>query len=247
MVNNLLLLSGNDIPFPEARLVIHQPRIKEIAYVGEEKFFMGCEMLNFSKEILNDKDKVGLENISDFEILMSIMNDKHMLSRQNTEYALMVLMLLFPDYEIKLIKDAIKLEKENQGFFIDKNNFLHFKNIIKSIFCLDKKGGDELEYNPQSAAAKRIADKLKKGREEAAKAKGQGGKSGLEIFSKYSLILAVGEARNINDLMQYTVYQLFKEYEVYSAKEEFEKYFSAQLAGAQNLDKVEHWMSKAYS
>ena len=69
VVNNLLLLSGNDIPFPEARLVIHQPRIQEIAYVGEEKFFMGCEMLNFSKEILNDKDKVGLENISDFILL----------------------------------------------------------------------------------------------------------------------------------------------------------------------------------
>ena len=33
-VNRLLLLSKNDIPFPEGRLVIHQPTIKEIGYIG---------------------------------------------------------------------------------------------------------------------------------------------------------------------------------------------------------------------
>ena len=36
--NDLLFLSGNDIPFVEAQLVIHQPTIKEIAYIGEESW-----------------------------------------------------------------------------------------------------------------------------------------------------------------------------------------------------------------
>ena len=34
MLNKLLLLSGNDIPFVEAQMIIHQPSLKEIAYVG---------------------------------------------------------------------------------------------------------------------------------------------------------------------------------------------------------------------
>jgi len=28
MIDELLLLSGNDLPFPQARLTIHQPTIK---------------------------------------------------------------------------------------------------------------------------------------------------------------------------------------------------------------------------
>ena len=31
-LDELLLLSGNDIPFEEGRLIIHCPKIKEIAY-----------------------------------------------------------------------------------------------------------------------------------------------------------------------------------------------------------------------
>ena len=42
MLNNLLLLSGNDIPFFQAQIVIHQPILKEIAYIGEDTFFQSC-------------------------------------------------------------------------------------------------------------------------------------------------------------------------------------------------------------
>ena len=62
MDNELLLLSGNDIPFIEAQVTIHQPTIKEIAYIGEEAFFTGCELINFSKNIFYNADSV--ENIS---------------------------------------------------------------------------------------------------------------------------------------------------------------------------------------
>ena len=76
MISDLLLLSGNDIPFREARLNIHQPTLKEIGYIGEDAFFTGCELLNFSKDILNSEDRIHLENKSNFEIFMSIMKDQ---------------------------------------------------------------------------------------------------------------------------------------------------------------------------
>ena len=62
MNNELLLLSGNDIPIAKANLLLHQPTIKEIAYVGEEIFFSGCEFLRFSKNNLSIEDKSHLEN-----------------------------------------------------------------------------------------------------------------------------------------------------------------------------------------
>ena len=42
MLNKLLLLSKSDIPFEQARLIIHQPTLKEISYIGESSFFSGC-------------------------------------------------------------------------------------------------------------------------------------------------------------------------------------------------------------
>jgi hypothetical protein len=34
MINKIMLETGIDIPFEEAQLIIHQPTIKEIAYIG---------------------------------------------------------------------------------------------------------------------------------------------------------------------------------------------------------------------
>ena len=44
MDNELLLLSGNDIPFIEAQITIHQPTIKEIAYIGEEDIILNINI-----------------------------------------------------------------------------------------------------------------------------------------------------------------------------------------------------------
>ena len=68
MLNDLMLLSGVDIPFPEAQLAIHQPSIKEIGFIGEESFYSGCGALNFSKNDLTEKDRIALKDFNDFEI-----------------------------------------------------------------------------------------------------------------------------------------------------------------------------------
>ena len=77
MLNKLLLQSRNDIPFNQAQLIIHQPRIKEIAYIGQDTFFIGCEYLNFSKDRIKEEDKIHLEEYSNFEVLMTIMKAEH--------------------------------------------------------------------------------------------------------------------------------------------------------------------------
>ena len=76
MIDDLLLLSGNDLPFPEARLIIHQPRLKEIAYITEQRFWSGCELLKFNKEVLADEDKTDLLNKSNFNIIMMMIQEK---------------------------------------------------------------------------------------------------------------------------------------------------------------------------
>ena len=45
----LALMCGADIPIPDCALVVHQPKIKEIAYIGEKDFFLGAQTLCLKK------------------------------------------------------------------------------------------------------------------------------------------------------------------------------------------------------
>lgn len=252
MLSELLLLSGNDIPFPEAGVTIHPPSIKEIAYIGEENFFTGCELLNFSKNILNDEDKSRLEHLTNFEVLMSIMNDTNVALRKQRACMLLVLSLIFPNYQISLTRESIVLTLVDEKDFvieksaIDKNNFENFKLIIQEMLCL-KTSKVEEEYNPTGDLAKKIADKLKARQRKLAELKGQNQVEKIAIFSRYVSILTVGENKDMNSLMQYTIYQLFDEYKRFELKMRSDWYLQARLAGAKDLDEVEDWMKDIHS
>lgn len=250
MLNDLLLLSGIDIPFPQAQIVIHQPRIKEISFIGEEAFFLGCEILNFSKNLLSVEDKINLDNKTDFEIFMSIMKDskKNPAIEKNKICATMVLTLIFPNYKIYFDKDYIAIveEADNSKIHkIDKNNYEIFKKIIVDMFCLTEDIGKGPIYNPGNKTAEKIAAKLKKGRAAAAESKKEITK--IAILSRYMSILSVGEKLSFDELNNYTVYQLFDSFHRYEMKEHFDIYIKAKMAGAQGLDEVDSWMKDIHS
>ena len=249
-MNNLLLFSGNDIPFVEAQVNIHQPIIREIAYISEESFFMGCELLNFSKKNLKEEDKISLVNQTDFEILMSILNNPNTAIKQKNECALLVLMLLFPIYQINIIPSGILLMRKNEEteqmeiHSINAENYNSFKEILIKMFRLDRRNDkDAPDYNPGNKQAEVMAERFRKAREKAAAAKAESKDKELSILGKYISILAVGEHKDINSLMNYTVYQLFDEFERFEKREAFESHFRAQLAGATGLEKVDYWMN----
>ena len=244
MVNELLLLSGNDIPFAEARLTIHPPTIKEIALIGEESFFLGCDFLIFSQDNLIEKDKKGLDNISNFDIIMSIMKDKNnIMAQQNRLNALSVLTLIFPNYTISLAEktNEIVLKEDNNYYYINNANYLYFQNIIKDMFCLHQDKEDTLDYNPANELAAQFAAKMKKGREIANKAKGIKTDK-IAILSRYVSILSVGLNKDMNSLLNYTVYQLFDEYKRFNLHYQFDLYVKQKLAGATGIEEVDNWM-----
>lgn len=245
MVNDLLLLSGEDIPFTEAQITVHQPTIKEISLIGEESFFMGCELLNFSKDILATEDKTNLEDQTNFEVFMSIMKDKGIAVQKSRISAMLVLTLLFPEYEISIKRNHIAFVKDGKTSKIEEKNFEDFKKIIVAMFCL-KERNPELDYNPAGDKAKQIAEKLKKGRQAAAAAKNESGKT-INILGRYVSILSVGEYKSFNDLLGYTVYQLFDEFKRFELKQRYDIYIQAKLAGAEGLEEVENWMIDIHS
>ena len=243
MVENLLLLSGNDIPFPEARVTIHQPTLKEIAYIGEEAFFVGCGFLDFSKNLLKETDKNNLENYNDFDIFMLIVTDKNKDAKRSIEAAFLVLNLIFPLYEISVRDNLIILKKNNEEFSINRDNFNKFKEIISEMFSLKLGANSSEDYNPVGDMAKRIAEKFKKRHEQLNKiAKDTKNNKPIAILSRYVSILSVGLQKTLNDLMQYTVYQLYDEFQRFQLKVQWDAYIQAKMAGAKDLEEVDNWM-----
>jgi len=52
------------------------------------------------------------------------------------------------------------------------------------------------------------------------------------------LILSVGEQKDMNELLKYSVYQLLKEFRRFKLKYNFDMYFQAKMAGAKNLEEI---------
>lgn len=238
MPDDLLLISGNDIPFIEARVNIHQPRIEEIAYIGENCFFASCELINFSKDMLTEEDKVNLEGLTNFDILMSIIQGQNPTAQQSKIYFSMLLTLLFPQYEVQIENNQIKLinNKNQQEHFITNENFENFRQIINLMFSFDK---NKDKFNPSGDLAKKISDKFKKRHQILQENKNQ---ENISIISRYISILTVGEHKDMNSFMKYTVYQLFDEFKRYELKMSFDINFQARLAGAKDLKDAEDWM-----
>ena len=55
-------------------------------------------------------------------------------------------------------------------------------------------------------------------------------------------ILAIGLQKDMNQLLQYSVYQLFEEFHRFRMKQSFDMYVQAKMAGARDLEEVENWM-----
>ena len=50
----LALMCGTDIPIPECACTAHQPKLSEIAFIGETDYFIGMQCLCIDKSMLGD-------------------------------------------------------------------------------------------------------------------------------------------------------------------------------------------------
>ena len=214
--------------------------------LGQDLFYLGLNFLCFSKDNLNEQDKRNLINQTDFDILMSIINSKEMSVRMSINSAELLLSLLFPDFQIKKMPNMLLLtrilqDQTKEQVMINVDNFDQFKGIIEEMFCLKgMKGGG---YNPANKKAAQIAKKLEERRKKLSEKKGQGDKE-INILYRYVSILTIGNHHTIPELMEYTVYQLFNEFQRFERKMNFDSWYQAKLAGAENLEDVDSWLAE---
>lgn len=238
-------MAGIDIPIPELQLTIHVPVVRDIAFMGEQQFFLAVQYLCLEKESLI-QDESLLSSLSNFQVLMKVLEQSQDKTKKTAIITL--LKLLFPEYMALITKNSIilKLVDGQDTVLIDDSNFDQFQAILKEILCVSSIfQGENIIYNPANKRAKEIADKLMRGRRKVAEIKSKEGNE--SVLTRYISILTVARVVSLEQCLQCNLFQLFDLMERYTNYIEWDTDLQVRLAGGKPDKPVESWMRDLHS
>lgn len=238
----LNLICGTDMLIPECNLVAHQPRIKEISFIGESDFFIGAQTLCLHKTMFIE-DKTILDSINNFQIFMTIMLQDE--TKDKKANILNVLNLLFPSYKVNVTPNSLLFIKEGVSpITVDGNNFEALQEVLRLIFCMHNGPMDQQAFNPANDKAREIAQKLMRGRQRVA---AQNGNSNVSVFSQYMSILTIGlGSMSLQDLTNLTMFQLYDLMERYTLYTAWDLDVRQRLAGGKPEGTPDNWMKNIH-
>lgn len=237
----LALMAGIDIPIPECQLILHQPKIKEIGMIGERSFFVGTQCLCINKSMVNVEDKSVLDEINNFQVFMTVMNDSTM---KDKKLQVQKVLSLFGLGKATFTPQSLILtDSNNESHTIDESNFDKFQSVLKEVICANTGPMDQQAFNPHDEKAKEIADKLMRGRQRVAAQKGN---STSSTFSRYLSMLTVGVHIPLTELVNCTMFQLYDLAERYILYINWDLDIRTRLAGGKPESHPDDWMKNIH-
>ena len=233
-------MTGVDFPIEECQLIAHQPSIEEISYLGEEDFFIGVQTLCISKTMVIE-DKSVLSQVSNFQVFMTVMNDKSTINkRQQVES---VLQLMGLGKAAFTPRSLILTDDKNNSHIVDDSNFDALQEGIRLITCAKDGPMDQQAFNPANDRAKEIADKLMRGR---ARVAAQKGNSTGSAFSRYLSVLSIALNVLPSQLQKLTMFQLYDLMERYALWVNWDLDIRTRLAGGKPESHPDDWMKNIH-
>ena len=240
MDTRLAMICGTDIPVENCQLVLHQPRLEEIALIGERIFFSGVQTLCLHKTMFIE-DKILLATTTNFQIFMMIMSEKEAKDKKDAVKA--VLTLLLPDYQALFTPNSLVFKKNETTILIDESNFEDLQEELRKIFCMNDGPMDQQTFNPVNDKAKAIADKIMAGRKKVAEQKGN---TNVSVFTQYISMLTIGLHISMLELKQLTMFQLYDLVERFMLWINWDIDLRSRLAGAKPDEHPENWMKNIH-
>lgn len=249
-IDEFQLMAGAPISIPGLDLKIYQPKLYEIAEMGEELFYNYLGFFLITKDfVLNSiqdmEQRMELEYKTDYEIIKILMtNEKEVEDGMHS-----ILKLLIKNAEIIKFNDMFLFIKtaEGQQYVINDQSFLLIREVISTIFNLKSaKTIKKQEYNPSGSLAEDIAEKLKKRKEALEKSQQKDssqGKKDQSMLADFVSILAVGLSLSIKDILNLTLYQIFNLMKRYGMYNQYQLQTQAMLQGAEDIELVD-WFQK---
>ena len=258
-VEDLTLITGDDILLKKPVVKIRQPSIKEIALIGEGKFFRSLsifeidskpltDFINSIEERSDEEKAVMVSAITDYDNLLFFMRSSFIGGEQDkfkiVELTKTIFKLMMPEYNFVFNQETgvmllMAQNEDSHSIVVDREFFGLIKDIARQIFLLDKFFGAS-EKTEMSAAAQKIADKMAESEKKIRKLKGEN----EDETSYFARILSImGMERDLNYLSSLTVYQLNNQFERMNLFISYDQSVKASLAGAQNVEIID-WYKK---
>ena len=240
----LALMCGTDIPIPECALTAHQPKLSEIAFIGETDYFIGMQCLCIDKSMLGDFSSQDQGQINNFTVFMTMLAQPEMKDKKKA--VIDTLDLIFGKWKVAFTpRSLIFTANEQNPCTVDETNFEPFQKTLREIFCVKNGPMDQQAFNPKDAKAKEIADKLMRGRQRVA-AQQSANESG-SAFARYISILTIGtNTMNIQDVSNLTMFQLYDLIERYFLHLNWDMDIRTRLAGGDPKSQPEDWMKNLH-
>ena len=235
-------MCGTDIPIPGLQVSLYQPRIKDIAMIGDSDFFLGIQCLNINKQMIAQGETL-LANTNNFQLFMTIMKEKEAADKKQAVKK--IFQLIFPNHNVLFTPASLVLTQQGQeNKIIDESNFETFQGILRQVFFSNTGPMDAQAFNPANDKAREIAEKLMRARQRVAAQKQD---SNGSVFSQYISTLTVGlPSMSLFDCINLTTYQLFDLIERYMLYINWDLDIRSRLAGGSGDSKPDNWMKNIH-
>lgn len=246
------ILSGSDIPLKECNIIIKQPTLKEICLFGEDNFLANVNFFTKAEKVVSSirEGNSRLAMLSDFQLLMIIIDEDSLTKKSIIDF----FELILPGYRVRFDPGSICFLIEGSEKIVGQlnpMNFLTFQKTLEILFIPKSiLKENEPDYNPANDKAAEIAAKLKKGRQIREEMTADQGKSSGSLFGDWTSILSVGLGISIQDLFQYTPFQLYDAYKRYQKKLAYDLYQKVSTTPMMDVSKMEepdNWMEGLYN
>lgn len=240
-IDSLFISTGIDIPNEDFGLTFHQPRIKEIALLGETNYFLALQVFRLNTDTL----KIHNPNATDWDVFQKVLSGK-VEGITNMRALISNFLQLFLVDKVNIGPRSLIIDSSNGIINIEPEQFREFQNLIRQIggaSLLSEKKDDD--FNPKNKRAAEIAEKMKKARAKLAKVKAT--EMGIDksknpgFLARYMKIAEIGTANSIDNINNMTLLQLNNLVQAYFAWESYDLDVRSRLAGAKNEKKMVHW------
>jgi len=232
------MISGIDIPVEEFGFTLHQPRIREIAIIGEKNYFLALSIFKMTKEQL----KVENPEINNW-ILFTEALKQEVEDVKSVKVLLTNFLQLFIVGKLTIDPRSLTIDSDGVVVNIGPEQFDSFQVLIGEVGGASLLVPSEEQFKPKNARAAEIAEKMKKARKRLAATKPQAKSDGF--LTRYVKAVAVATANSLQEVNNMTLLQLNELMQTYLNKESYDLEIKSRLAGAKSEDKLTHWMMAA--
>lgn len=238
-IDELQLITGIDLPIAELGLTLHQPRVNEIAILGETQYFLALSIFGMSKEKL----KIQSDEVNNWMVFNESLKQQ-IDGVKNLRNLMTNFIQLFITHKVMIGPRSLIFNPiEGEPINVEPEQFDVLQKAINAV------GGASLltpaseEFKPKNRRAAEIAEKMKKARKRLAALQPQAKSQGF--LAKYVRAVAVATANSLEEVNNMTLLQLNTIMQTYLAWEAYDLEIKSRLAGAKGDNKLEHWITRS--